>query len=134
MKLNAVRLDAVKAVEGVWFDYIGNIRLKIARIGNPNYRKAATELRSPDLDVLQMSDTKSNAFDQVQRKITARSLITDWQNLEDDAGQTIPFSVEKAEEILSDPELSHIYDFVMVKSNDLEAFFRNREEQSGKNL
>jgi hypothetical protein len=133
MKLGSLKLDTAKESDGVWFDYIGGIRLKIARMGCPLYRSVAAELGAQDLDVIQTGDTKSKRFDTIQKKIAARSLLKGWEHLEDDEGNAIEFSVEKAEELLLDEELGHLYDFLIVQSNNLERFLRGKEEEMSKN-
>lgn len=133
MNINQLRMDSDKEQKGVWFDYIGDIKLKIARTGNPNYRAAMTELNAGDLDVLQIGDTQSKQLDLVQMKIASKALLVGWQNLTGDDNVEIPYSEEKAFELLSDPELGHLYDFVIVSSSNLERFLQDKEQQESGN-
>ena len=44
MKLNALRADLDKERNGTWVPYQGDIRLKLARLGNPNYREVIARI------------------------------------------------------------------------------------------
>ena len=59
------------------------------------------------------------------RESLAGHVLKDWKNLKMD-GKVIPYSVEKAKEILVDPAYQEFYEFVMTEAQNA-AMYRKEE-------
>lgn len=132
-KISSVKVDKKKEEEGVWMDWLLDMEVKVARMGNTAYRKALVELSGPEMDAVMAGAVDSDVREKVQKQAAAKSLITGWRGFEDDEGKPIPFSHNKAVELFLDPGFEHLYQFVLVMSNNVELFFANREERAEKN-
>ena len=101
MKLSAMRTDSTKEVEGAWIDCEEGLRLKIARHGNVKYDEAIRTLSVPYQRRL-MNNTLSQAtMEEIECKAMANHILKGWENLQDDDGKEIPYTPEKAFELLT---------------------------------
>lgn len=125
-KLKTLKLNPDAVTEGVWCDWILGVKVKIARTGTPEYNTFIQKLM-----VEQVKSEEDVDTDEVIRKAVARHVIKDWSGIEDDDGTELSYSPEKAYELISDPALSDLYEFVMRMASD-RSRFRNQEELEGK--
>jgi hypothetical protein len=123
--LGKVRINVDLSTEGVWLPYIEDIELRIARNGNPRYEECVQRLvqNNPDL---------TRAESEVVDRAMAETVLLDWKNVQVN-GEDIPYSVEKAYEFLSDPELRDFRSFVMVQSTTCKQFLKKTQEDAEKN-
>lgn len=98
MSFNAKRNDVTKFTAGVWVDIFGG-RFKIARAGNPEYDQA-------------LEDSGYRRTDDPAKKqralytAIAEGVLKDWEDVVDNDGQPIPYTVENAVEVLlENPDL-----------------------------
>lgn len=121
MDIRKLRIDVDATKNGVWFNYEGDVRLKVARAGNANYLAfRATKTRElgakiDDEDVARKVDVE--AF--------AKCILIDWDGVQDAEGKPIPYTYEKGIEFLSDPAYDDLY---RVVQNMSLRFFAYREE------
>lgn len=122
-KIGSIKTDGGAERDGVWATYPGtDIKVKVARFGNPTFEADSREFRrlaKQAKDGVELTERESK--DAVAPAV-ARHLIKDWQNIEDDDGAQIPFSIAKAEELLKTPELHDFYDWVVRTSRDADRF------------
>lgn len=123
----AVDLDA--EVEGVWRTTKG-FRIKVARINNP---KAIEYYENMDPSVRDKHDNgelPEEEARQISADILAKTILMDWDEstMEID-GEKIPYSQEKAKELLSDPRLKDFAQDIWNISSDGENFRRRRLEE-----
>ena len=113
------RYDAQIAKDGVWFDivteaddligkfkcrYIDPYGVEIDTIRNRIRNKYATQLRD------------RNAYDLLGAALLlADEIVTDWEEIYDEDGELVPFSIEKAIEFFCHPEAR----YTVVKLTDL---------------
>jgi hypothetical protein len=131
-RLDQLRIDRKKAASGVWIGYALGIELKIARIGNPNYVLKLAALASgirPDLRGL----ANSTIMQDLVKQSIAETVLVGWKNLTDDEDKPIKYSGKKALEMLKDPELADLYDFIVEFSTNMENFRKDRLEAAAKN-
>ncbi len=123
-KLTTLRLDSDKSLSGIWVDYGLGIRFRIARWGSPRVQSYLGEMQSQRrADLIDPKSARARKVgEEMVRRTLAFRVLTGWENIEDDAGEPIPFSGEKAYEILSDPAYEEIADFVTRVAHDAEAF------------
>lgn len=124
-KLRTIKTDSAAERDGVWMKYPGtDIEIKIARFGNPSFEADSREFRTlakQAKDGVELTERESK--DAVAPAV-ARHLVKDWRNLEDDDGAAIPFSQERAVELLKTPELHDLYDWIVAQSRNADRFRR----------
>lgn len=97
-ELNSIKTDETLESEGVWTDVVSGLRVKLARMGNPEYMQfIRTETRKRTANGLQEL-AASDAVD-IGVKAMARFVLLDWENLQED-GADLPYSVDTAERVL----------------------------------
>lgn len=98
MAFNARRNDVTKFTSGTWVEIFGG-RFKIARAGNPVYEQALE-----DSGYRRTEDPAKK-----QRALytaIAEGVLKDWEDVVDNDGQPIPYSVDNAVEVLlENPDL-----------------------------
>lgn len=98
MAFNAKRFNVSSFTAGVWVDILG-ARWKIARAGNPEYDQA-------------LEDSGYRRTDDPAKKqralytAIAEGVLLDWEDVVDNDGEPIPYTVENAVEVLiENPDL-----------------------------
>jgi hypothetical protein len=109
MKMSSFKSDMTKVEGGVWIGDIpdmGDLRLKVRPIGNPDYLRVLSQLTDT---APRHTKRGGRIIDHaVKASIAARTLadtvLLDWEGLEDDDGKPLPYSAEIAKKMLLDPE------------------------------
>jgi len=133
-KLTSIKLDMKKVNEGIWFLFMADIEVLVARKPNSVYLEKLECLMEPH-----MQNIRNGKFTQAQdRELTIEAVVgtvlLNWKNIEDDRGKTIPFSVAEALAILSDPSFEDFYNFILQCAHDREQYRVNSEAEAVKNL
>ena len=117
MKLGSIKTDLAKVEHGMWIDNIpdmGDLRLKVRPIGNPDYRRLYGQL----VEATPRSQKRGGQITDfaVRQDIAARALadtvLLGWDGLEGDDGKPLPYSADKAKELLLDPQFGAFRDAV----------------------
>lgn len=116
MKLTSMKTDPAKVEAGMWIGDIpdmGDLKLKVRPIGNPDYQRLYGRL----VDATPRQHKPGGVVDfETRQQISARTLaetvLLGWEGLEDDDGKPLPYTADKAKELLSDPNLSAFRDAV----------------------
>ncbi len=99
--LSGFKYDKGKETDGVWFTTLEGLKLKIARIGNPNAVRMTRKLTLENVRALKR-DKSGDLLMELACKVHAKHVLVDWKDLlEDDEVTLIPYSSKKAEELLS---------------------------------
>lgn len=107
--LGNIALDVKASNEGIWADYVPGFGLRIARWNNPAHVVRLNEVVRP-FRGRKMTDEEG---ERLSAEAMCGSVLLDWRGLEESTGgPAIPFSVEKAVEILTDPRYRALADFV----------------------
>lgn len=136
MKLSALKVDAGKVENGAWVDSIPQmegVRLKVRGTRNSDYRKLQQRLINA---VPRKKRAAGNIEPDVQDQIAAQCLLTccllDWEGIEDENDQPIPYSKDKAREFLTMPEYRAFLDGVIWAASVVgEEEETEREEAAG---
>ena len=124
--------DSEKEKEGVWRDdIVGDVRMKIARIGNPRYNKRFQALSKPHRRALRSGRLKDDIAEKLMIQCLAETIILDWENVEY-KGKELPFSLENAVMILT--ELPELRNYVNDIANELEGYQAEDDEEGVENL
>ena len=127
MRLGTLAYDKSKEEDGVWCDGPEGLRLKIARIGNPQYQSYLRKLASKAKRTSQLVENSEGWT----IKATAHHILKGWENLQDDDGKDIPFSVPIAEEFLA--RYSDLLQMVQEFATDMDLFRKEELEESAGN-
>lgn len=117
MKISEAKIDPVKLEEGAWVANIPElegVKFKVRGAGNRDWRKLQNRLYDSvprNRRVGGRLDPKDQ--DNINAQCLLKTSLLDWDGLEEDDGSKIPFSRERAEELLSKPEYSKIRDGVL---------------------
>lgn len=128
MKLSSIKQDQEKSENGVWVPFTDGLKILIARAGNAECKKMTARLQKPLEKRIRKGLVEDSVLSDIAKKVTAKHIILDWENLEDDDGEEIPYSPEKAYELISDPENEIFYNWVLEASVD-EMNFRKESKE-----
>jgi len=126
-ELNSIRIDQKKCNNGIWVDYEGDIKLLIARKPNPQYQDYLHELISNHPGEISKGNDKD-----ITMQAVAKHILLGWKNLSDD-GKPIKYSPKKALELLRDPSLRDLYEFILISAHDREAYRLEATVKQAKN-
>ena len=108
--------------KGVWVDYGEGLEFLIAKMSNPQYmaeiRKQVREKRVQ----FRHGKVSDEETEEMTIKAVAKTVLLGWKNLQGEDGKDIPYSQEKAYEILSDPCYRDLYTFIIEVSAEKETF------------
>tara|TARA_R110000787_G_scaffold42303_6_gene103997 strand:+ start:904 stop:1302 length:399 start_codon:yes stop_codon:yes gene_type:complete len=127
-KLTTIRVDAEKEVKGVWTKWEHGVELLIARLNNPLF-----QLKVRELTVSHTKEIRLGTFDgmeEVSRVAVASTVLLGWKSIEDDDGKEFKYSAEHSLELLSDPGLQDLYQFVLTQSNERDQYLVALEKDS----
>ena len=123
--------DASKEKDGVWYDLADGLRMRIARIGNPNYQKTFQKLSKPHRRAIRRGTLPDEVAEKLLIQCMAETIVLDWSGVEDE-GVEIPYSKEAVITILTRyPELRN---YINDIANELEAFQEELDEEAVENL
>lgn len=121
-KLNAILSDVAREKDGVWVDFHG-VRFKVRRAGGPEYERAYERIFQHVRRELRTGTAKPEEIHELNVALAAEYLVSDWAELEDDAGKPDPFSIERARTILGRPDARGVLAFIFTAARD-EAIYR----------
>ena len=127
--LSTLKTDPEKEERGIWVDWAHGMRLKIAHVSTPRYQAASLKLFRRASPLPDPED--DHAFKLLAVPATARHILLDWENVDDEEGNPLPYTPEVGERYLR--EIRTLRDFVTIVS--LQDFrYRVMEEVSGNSL
>lgn len=130
-KLTAVQSDLSREREGVWCHYMQGWECKLARQGNDEFLRAKRRIQQdPQLRIAATGELSEEETRKVMAPYVAEFIVRDWRGLEGDDGTAIPYSIEKATELLLMPEMHHWYTWVLEQSRSQRLFLRDFEGNS----
>lgn len=125
-----MKVDADKVEGGDWIGKIpelDDVRLKVRGLQNAQFRRMQSRL----LDAVPRSKRQGGRvdpeeMDRITSTCLAATVLIDWSGIEGEDGQPLPYSREKASELLTDPNFRRFRDGVIwaatqVGEDDAEA-------------
>jgi len=110
------------------------IELLIARMGNPAYEKRLGTLKRSDAKkIMRGKNIDTTMLEPMVKEAMANCVLLGWRNLNDENGEEIVYSPEKALQLFNDPSLREFYEFVRDESQDDEAYRLEVKEDQAKN-
>lgn len=121
MKISKIKKDVAAVDAGVWVNKcFDDLDVKVASIDSRKYTDALRVALKPYQRTLK--NMSNEQFAEIQNKIAAKYLLLDWRNLIGDDDQPIPYSPEKALELLNDPEMADFRELILNLSSESELF------------
>jgi hypothetical protein len=132
-KLSSLKLDREAADRGIPMDFEG-ITLRIRRMPNPEYEAELRRLGKPHIRTIRRARFSDAELDnptmvEIQKRAMGKHVLVGWSNLQDDNGDEIPFTTERAIEFLLDPDMDELYRFVFDAANEA-SLFRAKDQAS----
>lgn len=146
MDLDSIAVDPALLDGGVWWDFhtkepcdpktrphAEHFCLLIVPYGN-DYSRAEDELRVPHMDEVRRNKGKlpESLVATIRGAALARAVVKDWANAEM-SGESLPFSVAKAAELLSSPRWTLLRKFVDSAASNESALLAQEEAAAAKN-
>lgn len=126
--INQMRTNRDAENEGVWIDYEGGLRLKIARLQNEAHEQFMLEKRRQVQTKKRVgadADISRAVIKELTIESMARHILLDWDNMVE-GGKRIEYSVEEATRLLT--EVPEFYRLVEEESMNIENFRAHAEE------
>lgn len=128
VELRSLKVDLDAASNGRWVTFVPGLKLLVARYLHPKHRDAIHKLYADWHAEHGTQDVPGSVNAEITRKSIAEAILLGWEGLEDD-GEQVPFSVEKATEIMLDPEMVDLQDFVCECSQADAAYRKGQTEK-----
>ena len=119
------------STEGQWVDCGGGLRIKVARLGNPDYEEEIRKLAKPFMRQMRLGTMNVEDMEKLARKAVAKHVIQGWENLEDEQGHAIDFSKDKALELFE--TYPDFYSIVKDVAGEAELFRNDEMEEASGN-
>lgn len=129
-KLSLLRSDAKKETEGVWVEWEHGVSLLIARLNNPGFQARVRVLTAKHTKEIRSGSFPDEEMEGVSKSAMAHHVLLGWKNIEDEDGKPLEYSNEKALELLNEPDLRDMYQFVLTQANERDLYRREVEEDS----
>jgi hypothetical protein len=112
-QLKILRTDLNKSEDGVWVDYVEDVRLCIASVNSKAYREHKDRLLRPHLRQLRAKELPGEQVLEIIKPAVAYHILKGWKNVQDDHGAEIPYAPQTALEFFQDPTMQDLYTFVL---------------------
>lgn len=115
MDLFNIAVDPDKEVYGAEVDVDGETTLIIARFNNPKFRKLQAKLMEPYIRAEGRKGVTTEQAEDILSRCLAKTVLLGWKGLKLN-GSDVPYSEEKALEILSDPRFADFKEMVVTQA------------------
>jgi hypothetical protein len=137
MNLKTIRRNKASKA-GVWWEYQtgqrvdapnGQFCVRVAERDNPQHRATLARLQLANAEKLRAGgEDAATAWSKLVTRALAESILVGWDGLQDDAGAAIPYSVDKAVELLEDEELWPLRHFIEDTAGIIRSYRVEQEE------
>lgn len=120
--------------EGLWREIDdGAAKLKIARFNHPEHQAYLRRLREENAKLLENPDSEESQtkLNEIASKAMAAHILKDWEGIQDEEGNDLPYSEEAAYQLLSDYE--EFSNLVFYLSTEVEQYRKYKEADAVKN-
>jgi hypothetical protein len=122
--------DKKAEIEGIEKDFGNGCFIKIARIGNSEYKKAFRKITKPYEKAIRRGNVSEDLADKFMIEALSKTIVLGWRGMQED-GKDVPYSVDECTRILTEyPDLrEQIYEI----ANEMESFKIEDDEELEKN-
>lgn len=100
--------DEKAELEGIWMDYDGGSRVKLARFNNEKAQRMRLDWYQENKALLESlaekgeegENQRDELFKKGEAKIMSEAVLLDWEGFEDAKGKVVKYSAETAEQYL----------------------------------
>lgn len=135
MKLSQIQIDSAAIEQGAWRPAVGltGVEFRVRGIGNADYEALADKLRRHLPPAAKFAEKlPADEAARMTVELLVDACLLDWRGLEDEAGEPLPYSADKARALLSDPDFRKLRDSVFATAARLaEETVAEREAASG---
>ena len=121
MELSKFKSDIEKVENGTWIDLGDGLHICVARTGNKKSVAMFNKLTKPYRQMIERGTMPDDKYREINVKIVAETILLGWRGLSD-KGVEVPYSPEKAAEILSDPAYAGFLKLVQDLAAEEEVF------------
>jgi hypothetical protein len=114
-------------VNGIWIEYSPNSdgsipRFKISRLSSRNrkYARILEQETKPHRRAIELGAMKDDDAENIMVKVFCKSVLLDWENIQEEDGSSIPFTENNAFKLFSD--LPDLYDDLNAKARSATLF------------
>lgn len=134
-KLSKFATDLNNAKTGVTVDVGDGLKVTIAQAGaaNESYQKVLRQLMKPYERQVKNGSLADSVFEDILNKAYAEAILLGWDGLEDDKGNQIVYSKDKAYEILSDKEYVVFKQLITDLANEQSLFAKEQKDATKSN-
>ena len=132
MELSRIATDPKMEQDGVWVNYLGDIRLKIARMGTPKYMEHLAKISKPHKSKIRTTEQDIDLIRGLTNQCLAATVLLDWENVQADS-EDIVYTPEIGLKMIIDPQYHDFRQFVLQQSQDAEEYRAKSVEDSVKN-
>ena len=122
-EINNFKTDAQLEQNGVWVDFIGASKIKIASLDNPHYLQRLLQARKDRTLNLEDDSFISEDARHALAQIYVDTILLDWEGFSEN-GEALPYSKDKALEVLL--SIKPLFAAVTKAAND-EALYRQQQ-------
>lgn len=138
MKMSELALDAERQENGAWVDEIPEVeglRLKVRGQLNVDWRRLQARL----MDAVPRKKRVGGRLDpdeqdRIMSSCLLNACLLDWEGLEDDEGNAIPYSKQMAQKLLTEPEFRRFRDSVVWAASIVADHAQADQEEASGNL
>ncbi len=112
--------DIEKEVDGVWLELDGGLRLKIARFENTNHLREMNKGARRQLNSRLTGNVDQDALDLIQMQSVAKTVLVDWDGIEDESDVPVVYSPETALKLFK--EFRDLYRTVLVFAQNVDNY------------
>jgi len=121
MDLSKYRTSKELTEEGVTIDLGDGLKVRLARIGNKKYNEALRRLTKPYQNAIRNKTISDEVMERIVLEAFVGNVLISWSGLTLD-GADVPYSREKAIEILSNPEYVDFRNNLEALASEMESF------------
>jgi len=104
MKISAFKTDCALEVNGVWKTILEEngkkTRVLVARDNNANFVSELRKEMAPYQTKIQRDNLTQDEADVILAKVMAKTILLDWENIQNDDDSLMPYSVDNAFNLL----------------------------------
>ena len=115
----------------MWVKWEHGVSLLIARLNNPGFQAFIREATRDHTKEIRDGNFENDKMEAISIEAMAKHVLLGWKDIEDDDGSPLEYSSETALELLRDPGLRDLYQFVLTQANE-RALFRQEIEDDSK--
>lgn len=132
MDLREYKTNPQTEVEGKVIDIDEHTSITIARFNNPAFRRMQAAISEPYQKAIGRGKISDDTANKILSRCMAKHVIKGWTGLLLD-GEEIPYSEEKALELLLDPTLADFKEQILLESQRIENYREERLDSDLKN-